>query len=136
MISLRSWSRRSWVFSTVASCQLLPIRYCSRSKVSRGPEDGERPPPLGESMLGLPSFCNAPAPDHTRVILEMEQRPLATIPGTRDILPEEIARWHLVERTAQEIFERYGFEEVRTPIMEPTELFARGIGADTDIVGK
>jgi len=66
----------------------------------------------------------------------MEQKLLATIPGTRDILPEEIARWHLVERTAQDLFERYGFEEIRTPILEPTELFARGIGADTDIVGK
>jgi len=45
-------------------------------------------------------------------------------------------RWHLVEARARELFDRYGFEEIRTPIFEATELFARGIGGDTDIVGK
>ncbi len=61
---------------------------------------------------------------------------LTNLPGTRDILPEEIAWWHLVEETAGKIFARYGFEEIRTPLFEATELFARGIGGDTDIVGK
>jgi histidyl-tRNA synthetase len=66
----------------------------------------------------------------------MQETLLTTIPGTRDLLPDEITRWHLVEDSARRIFARYGFEEIRTPILEGTELFARGIGGDTDIVGK
>jgi histidyl-tRNA synthetase len=58
------------------------------------------------------------------------------IRGTRDILPDEIGRWQLVERTAREVFERYGFREVRTPVLEATDLFARSVGASTDIVRK
>jgi histidyl-tRNA synthetase len=61
---------------------------------------------------------------------------LNTIPGTRDILPGEVWRWQAVEACARQIFSQYGFVEIRTPIMESTELFARGIGGDTDIVGK
>ncbi|MBM3801852.1 MAG: histidine--tRNA ligase [Acidimicrobiia bacterium] len=61
---------------------------------------------------------------------------IKSIKGTRDILPPESALWSRVENTAREIFERYGFAEVRTPIFESTELFARGVGADTDIVSK
>jgi len=56
--------------------------------------------------------------------------------GTRDILPDEIGRWQLVEERARETFERYGFREIRTPIFEGTELFARGIGEGSDIVAK
>jgi histidyl-tRNA synthetase len=59
-----------------------------------------------------------------------------SLPGTRDLLPKEIAPWQFVEDRARRIFGRYGFLEIRTPIIEPTELFARGIGGDTDIVGK
>jgi histidyl-tRNA synthetase len=58
------------------------------------------------------------------------------IRGTRDILPDEVGRWQLVERTARDIFERYGFREVRTPVLESTELFARSVGESTDIVRK
>jgi histidyl-tRNA synthetase len=58
------------------------------------------------------------------------------LPGTRDLLPEDIARWQLTEDRARHIFSQYGFLEIRTPIIEPTELFARSIGSDTDIVGK
>ena len=56
--------------------------------------------------------------------------------GTRDILPEEIGRWQFVEARARETFERYGFGEIRTPIFESTELFARGIGEGSDIVSR
>jgi histidyl-tRNA synthetase len=66
----------------------------------------------------------------------MDDLILNNLPGTRDLLPEEIAAWQWVEDRARNIFERYGFLEIRTPIIEPTELFARGIGNDTDIVGK
>jgi len=66
----------------------------------------------------------------------MEQRILSTIPGTRDILPEEMALWHLIEEQARRVFDLYGYKEIRTPLLEATELFARGIGGDTDIVRK
>ena len=66
----------------------------------------------------------------------MEESLLTTMPGTRDILPEEVAAWHVVEEAAGKVFSRYGFEEIRTPLFEATELFARGIGGETDIVGK
>jgi histidyl-tRNA synthetase len=58
------------------------------------------------------------------------------VKGTRDILPDEVAAWQRVEATARELLARYGYREIRTPVFEETELFARGIGADTDIVGK
>jgi histidyl-tRNA synthetase len=66
----------------------------------------------------------------------MEDRVLNNLPGTRDLLPEEIACWQLAEDRARRIFDQYGYIEIRTPIIEPTELFVRGIGGDTDIVGK
>jgi histidyl-tRNA synthetase len=56
--------------------------------------------------------------------------------GTRDILPDEIGKWYLAESCAREIFARYGYREIRTPILEAYELFARGIGEGTDIVHK
>ena len=56
--------------------------------------------------------------------------------GTRDLLPPETALWNHVERTARSVFARYGFGEIRTPILEATELFARGVGEETDIVSK
>jgi histidyl-tRNA synthetase len=58
------------------------------------------------------------------------------VKGTRDILPDEVSSWHRIERAAHKLFARYGYREIRTPVFEETELFARGIGADTDIVGK
>jgi len=66
----------------------------------------------------------------------MEDLISSSLPGMRDLLPEETGRWQLVEEHARRIFARYGFEEIRTSIIEPTELFARGIADDTDIVGK
>jgi histidyl-tRNA synthetase len=56
--------------------------------------------------------------------------------GTRDILPDETAVWRHLERTTHDVFARYGFREVRTPIFEATELFTRSVGASTDIVRK
>ena len=66
----------------------------------------------------------------------MEKLKYNNLPGTRDLLPEAIAAFQLAEDRARLIFSRYGFLEIRTPIIEPTELFARSIGSDTDIVGK
>ncbi|MCG3118917.1 MAG: Histidine--tRNA ligase [bacterium] len=58
------------------------------------------------------------------------------IKGTRDILPEEIGRWQAAEKQIQQVMARFGFSEIRPPIFEETELFARSIGQLTDIVSK
>ncbi len=58
------------------------------------------------------------------------------IKGTRDILPPDSALWNWFEQTAREVFETYGFGEIRTPIFEETSLFARSIGEETDVVSK
>ncbi len=58
------------------------------------------------------------------------------IRGTRDLLPPETALWNHVEWTAHEVFGTFGFGEIRPPIFEPTELFARSIGLETDVVSK
>lgn len=56
--------------------------------------------------------------------------------GTKDILPQEMALWHEMETNAMRIFSNAGYGEIRTPIFEATELFARGVGDTTDIVNK
>lgn len=61
---------------------------------------------------------------------------LRSVKGFHDILPDEINRWHHVEDKAREILGIYGFEEIRIPHLEYTELFTRGIGSSTDIIEK
>jgi len=61
---------------------------------------------------------------------------LKAVRGTRDLLPPETELWNRVEATARAVFARYNFGEIRTPIFEATELFARGVGEETDIVSK
>lgn len=56
--------------------------------------------------------------------------------GTKDLLPQDMPLWHFMEEKAKEIFTKYGAKEIRTPIFEATELFARGVGDTTDIVNK
>ncbi len=56
--------------------------------------------------------------------------------GTKDILSSSVAAWQYAESTARRVFEAYGFGEIRTPIFEQSEVFMRGIGEDTDVVGK
>jgi histidyl-tRNA synthetase len=65
-----------------------------------------------------------------------DRRKFQAIKGTRDLLPPETALWNRVEQTADEVFATFGFGEIRVPIFEPTELFARSIGQDTDVVSK
>jgi len=65
-----------------------------------------------------------------------ERRKFQAIKGTRDLLPPETALWNRVEQTAHEVFATYGYGEIRTPIFEQTELFARAVGGETDIVSK
>ena len=61
---------------------------------------------------------------------------IKAVKGTRDLLPPETARWNFVESATREVFRNYNFYEIRTPIFEKTELFARGVGEETDIVSK
>jgi histidyl-tRNA synthetase len=61
---------------------------------------------------------------------------IKAVRGTRDLLPPETALWNFVEAKVREVFRAYNFHEIRTPIFESTELFARGVGEETDIVSK
>ena len=61
---------------------------------------------------------------------------IKSIRGFHDILPESIKRWHFIEDAARRIFELYGFSEIRIPVLEFTDVFARSLGTTTDIVEK
>jgi histidyl-tRNA synthetase len=61
---------------------------------------------------------------------------IKAVKGTRDILPPSSAVWNQVEAVAREVFRVYNYQEIRTPILEETALFARGVGEETDIVSK
>ena len=61
---------------------------------------------------------------------------IKAVRGTRDLLPPETALWNFVEAAVRDVFRAYNFREIRTPIFEATELFARGVGEETDIVSK
>lgn len=63
-------------------------------------------------------------------------RIINVIKGTKDILPQDADMWQVLEKNALEVFSKYGYKEIRTPIFEATELFARGVGDTTDIVNK
>jgi histidyl-tRNA synthetase len=62
--------------------------------------------------------------------------PIRSIKGARDLLPPETGLWQQVEDEARAVFGLYNFREIRTPVLESTALFARGVGEDTDIVTK
>jgi len=61
---------------------------------------------------------------------------LKALKGFKDILPDEVNLWQFIEGKARDIYHRYGFEEIKVPILEKTELFVRTIGESTDIVEK
>ena len=61
---------------------------------------------------------------------------IKSITGTKDILPEDIQRWKFLENIVEKVFTSFNYKEIRTPVFEETALFARGIGEETDIVGK
>jgi histidyl-tRNA synthetase len=67
---------------------------------------------------------------------EKKPQPLQAVKGMNDILPPESARWEWLEAKMRSVLQRYGYQNVRTPIVEPTALFVRGIGEVTDIVEK
>jgi histidyl-tRNA synthetase len=61
---------------------------------------------------------------------------LQAVRGTRDLLPPETELWNHIDTTARRVFERYSFGEIRTPVLEETQLFSRSVGEETDIVSK
>jgi histidyl-tRNA synthetase len=61
---------------------------------------------------------------------------ITSVKGTRDLLPPDTRVWNRVEAVAREVFALYGFDEMRTPVLESTELFVRSVGESTDIVHK
>ena len=61
---------------------------------------------------------------------------IRSVKGTHDILPNQTWRWRKIESTLHGFMQKYGYQEIRTPVFEKTELFARGIGEETDIVSK
>lgn len=63
-------------------------------------------------------------------------RQYQSVKGTRDLLPPDTEVWAAVEGTARQVFRRYGYGEIRTPVLEETELFVRSVGESTDVVGK
>ncbi|HEX9344795.1 MAG TPA: histidine--tRNA ligase [Candidatus Acidoferrum sp.] len=67
---------------------------------------------------------------------EEKPRKFRAIRGTRDLLPPETALWNRVEQTAHDVFATFAFAEIRLPIIEQTELFARSIGVETEVISK
>src|SRR5271156_7041776 len=61
---------------------------------------------------------------------------IKAVRGTRDLLPPDTALWNFVEATVRDVFRAYNFHEIRTPIFEETQLFARAVGEETDVVSK
>lgn len=61
---------------------------------------------------------------------------MQALKGTHDILPSEVYKWDYMESVIRDVCARYGYKEIRTPIIEATELFQRGIGDSTDVVSK
>src|ERR1035441_6374429 len=99
-----------------------------------------RPKPPSGTASSRPRARSSPATDSARSAPPSSKPPNSSdrkaVRGTRDLLPPETALWNRIEQTAREVFARYGFGEIRTPIFEATELFARGVGEETDIVSK
>src|SRR3984885_14806959 len=61
---------------------------------------------------------------------------IRAVKGTRDLLPPDTAVWNRVDAVAREVFRVFNYQEIRTPILEETQLFARGVGQEPDIVSK
>ena len=62
--------------------------------------------------------------------------PIRSIRGMNDILPQDIHLWNTLEQTAERVFAAFGFEQIRLPLLEKTEVFTRAIGSATDVVSK
>src|SRR5271168_1808335 len=86
--------------------------------------------PVRRALRGLQEYLHA----GRRLVSEV--RKFQAVSGVRDILPPDSALWNRVEEVARNVFATYDFSDIRLPIFEETELFARSVGAASDIVGK
>ncbi len=68
--------------------------------------------------------------------MSQKTEPVRSVKGVRDLLPKEMQLWQRVEEATRAVFSTYNFQEIRTPVLEYTSLFARSVGPDTDIVSK
>jgi len=83
---------------------------------------------------GSGKLTHAPPAAHASIILPTIL--IKAVKGTRDLLPPSTEVWNQVEDVARQVFRAYSYHEIRTPILEETQLFARGVGTETDIVTK
>jgi len=84
---------------------------------------------VGKACRGVPFPCMVPP----KRVFDMNYK---SVKGTKDLLPQDTAAWLHVESVIREVMELYRYGEIRTPVFEDTAVFARGIGEETDIVGK
>ena len=75
-------------------------------------------------------------PTHSSPEVNKKMKKLTGVKGMNDLLPQDAYRWEFLERTVQSLAKAYGYQNIRTPIVEHTEVFQRGIGEVTDIVEK
>ena len=87
--------------------------------------------PLREMLLHFAKIIS-----RLKTFVSNRVEPIRSVKGTRDLLPPDTSLWQRVEAEAHRVFAAYHYGEIRTPIMEETALFARGVGAETDIVMK
>ena len=120
--------------SVVAAGALVPeamevppgVTGDGRSRQNQPRGDGEEQERFAEDVQ---HYVEKPCRVYTGTMIK-------AVKGTRDILPPSSAVWNHVEAIAREVFRTYNYHEIRTPILEETALFARGVGEDTDIVSK
>ena len=91
---------------------------------------------MSESSSGCNKGIALAVPHDASYIRMTRKLMIKAIRGTRDLLPPDTALWNFVESTVRDVFRAYNFQEIRTPIFEDTQLFARGVGEETDIVSK
>ena len=87
-------------------------------------------------LLAIASHLSARYQADWRYLSVNRVSQLQSLRGMVDLLPDQTRRWQAVEELVRNHFLRAGIEEIRTPLLEPTDLFARGIGEATDVVGK
>src|SRR5438552_15381960 len=86
------------------------------------------------ALKGVQAFAtNRRSPAHPRM---PPPDTIAAVKGFRDVLPDESRRWRALEEAAERVFTCYGFGEIRLPVVERTELFARSLGGATGLVEK
>src|SRR5437870_7925259 len=88
---------------------------------------------MKSAMTDAPRSATSPGADDAR---PPRKTALHAVRGMNDVLPDEAALWERFEDTTRDVFRRYGYRNLRVPIVEPTPLFVRAIGDATDVVEK